>query len=113
VVRALCRIYGVTGAQRAALIQEAEDAEAGYVGVRVVLQAGNTVNLQQRFARLERNSAEIRSFNPVMVLGVPQTPAYAAAVFGTEADDPLVADRIARQCELVVNRRRHWTLIQT
>ncbi|MGH3976401.1 MAG: helix-turn-helix domain-containing protein, partial [Pseudonocardiaceae bacterium] len=31
VVRVLCRIYGVTGAERVALIQLAEDAQAGYV----------------------------------------------------------------------------------
>ncbi|HXT46672.1 MAG TPA: helix-turn-helix transcriptional regulator [Pseudonocardiaceae bacterium] len=113
VVRALCQIYRVTGAQRAALIQEAEDAEAGYVDARVVLQAGNTVNLQQRFARLEHTAVEIRSFNPVMVLGVLQTPAYAATVFGTSGDDPLVAGRMARQRELLADRHRHWTLIQT
>jgi transcriptional regulator with XRE-family HTH domain len=41
VVRVLCQIYRVTGAQRAALIQEAEDAEAGYVDARVVLQAND------------------------------------------------------------------------
>lgn len=113
VVRVLCQIYRVDAAQRAALIQAAEDAEAGYVDARVVLQAGNTVNLQQRFARLERTAVEIRSFNPVMVLGVLQTPVYAAAVFGTSVDDPLVATRMARQREMVVDRRRHWILIQT
>ncbi|MGH3984202.1 MAG: helix-turn-helix domain-containing protein [Pseudonocardiaceae bacterium] len=113
VVRVLCQIYQITGAERAALIQETEDAEAGYVDARVVLQAGNTVNLQQRFARLEGTSAEIRSFNPTMVLGVLQTHAYAATVFGTSEDDPLVASRMARQREMIVDRRRHWTLIQT
>lgn len=112
VVRVLCQIYRITGAERAALIQESEDAEAGYVDARVVLQAGNTVNLQQRFARLERTAAEIRSFNPTMVLGILQTQAYAATVFGTSEDDPLVAGRMARQREMIVDRRRHWTLIQ-
>lgn len=113
VVRVLCQIYGVTGAERATLIQQAEDAEAGYVDARVVLQAGNTVNLQQRFARLERTAAEIRAFNPVMVLGVLQTSAYAATVLGTSEDDPLVTGRMARQREMVADRRRRWTLIQT
>lgn len=113
VVRMLCQIYRVTGAERVALIVAAEDAEAGYVDARVVLQAGNTVNLQQRFARLERTAAEIRSFNPAMVLGVLQTPAYAATVFGTGEDDPVVASRVTRQREMIVNRCRHWTLIQT
>jgi transcriptional regulator with XRE-family HTH domain len=113
IVRVLCQIYGVTDSQRATLIQEAEDAEAGYVDARVVLQAGNTVNLQQRFARLERTAMAIRSFNPVMVLGILQTPTYAATVFGTSEDDPLVATRMARQREMVADRRRRWTLIQT
>ncbi|HEV7828074.1 MAG TPA: DUF5753 domain-containing protein [Pseudonocardiaceae bacterium] len=113
IVRVLCLIYRVTGIERVALIQEAEDTEAGYVDARVVLQAGNTVNLQQRFARLERTAAEIRSFHPAMVLGVLQTSAYTATVFGTSEDDPLVATRMARQREMIVSRRRHWTLIQT
>lgn len=113
VVRVLCQIYRVTGAEQAAVIQQAEDAEAGYVDARVVLQAGNTVNLQQRFARLERTAAEIRAFNPAMVLGVLQTPAYAATVLGTSEDDLLVTGRMARQREMVADRRRHWTLIQT
>lgn len=113
VVRVLCQIYRVTGAEQAAVIQQAEDAEAGYVDARVVLQAGNTVNLQQRFARLERTAAEIRAFNPAMVLGVLQTPAYVATVLGTSEDDLLVIGRMARQQEMVADRRRHWTLIQT
>ncbi|MGQ0773016.1 MAG: helix-turn-helix domain-containing protein [Pseudonocardiales bacterium] len=113
IVTVLCEIYGVTGAERAALIQRATDAEAGYVDARVVLQAGNTMNLQQRFARLERDAAQIRAFNPVLVLGVLQTPAYAATVLGTSQDDPLVTGRMARQRELVADRRRRWTLIQT
>lgn len=113
VLRVLCQTYGVDAAQQAALIQEAEDAEAGYVDARVVLQAGNTVNLQQRFARLERTAVEIRSFNPVMVLGPLQTPGYAATVFGTSEDDPLVTTRMARQRKMIADRRRRWTLIQT
>ncbi|MGH3695698.1 MAG: helix-turn-helix domain-containing protein [Pseudonocardiaceae bacterium] len=113
IVRVLCDIYRVSGAERAALIQQAEDAQAAYVDARVVLQAGNTVNLQQRFARLERDAPEISAFNPVMVLGVLQTPAYAATVLGTREDDPLVAGRIARQQEMITDRRRQWNLIQT
>jgi hypothetical protein len=113
VVRVLCRIYGVTGAERNTLIQLAEDAQAEYVDARVVLQAGNTINLQQRFARLESDAAEVRSYNPVMVLGSLQTPAYAATVFATRGDDPVVRDRIARQQEMLTDQRRRWILVQT
>lgn len=38
IVKVPCKIYGVTGTERAALIQQATDAEAGYVDARVVLQ---------------------------------------------------------------------------
>jgi transcriptional regulator with XRE-family HTH domain len=113
VIRVLSEIYGVTGAERTTLIQQATDAEAGYVDARVVLQAGNTMNLQQRFARLEHDAVQIHAFNPVMVLGVLQTPAYAATVLGTSEDDPLVTGRMARQREMVTDQRRRWTLIQT
>ncbi|MGH3998524.1 MAG: DUF5753 domain-containing protein, partial [Pseudonocardiaceae bacterium] len=57
--------------------------------------------------------AEVRSYNPVMVLGSVQTPAYAATVFGTSEDDPLVRDRIARQREMLADQRRRWFLVQT
>lgn len=113
IVRVLCRIYGVSEAERAALVQLAEDTEAGYVDARVVLQAGNTINLQQRFDRLERNAAEVRSYNPVMVIGSLQTPAYAATVFGTSEDDPIVRDRMGRQEKMTTNSRRRWVFVQT
>ncbi len=113
VVRELCQIYSVTEAERVALIQLAEDAQAGYVDARVVLQAGNTINLQQRFARLERDAAQVRSYNPVMVIGSLQTPAYAATVFGTVEHDPLVRARMTRQREMLTDPRRRWVLMQT
>jgi transcriptional regulator with XRE-family HTH domain len=113
IVRVLCRIYGVTGAELAALVQRAEDAEAGYVDARVVLQAGNTINLQRRFARLERDAAQISSYNPVMVIGSLQTPAYAATVFGTTEDDPIVRDRTGRQEKMIADSPQRWVVVQT
>lgn len=113
VVRVLCKVYGVTGAERAALIQQAEDTQAGYVDARVVLQAGNTINLQQRFARLERSATEVRSYNPVMVIGSLQTAAYAGTVFDTNEDDPAVRGRLDRQHEMLADPRRRWILVQT
>lgn len=113
IVRLLCAIYPATPAEQDTLIQQAENAATGYVDSRVVLQSGNTINLQQRFARLERDAIEIRAFNPVMVLGVLQTPAYAATVFGTSEEDPLVTGRMSRQRQLITNQRRRWTLILT
>lgn len=113
IVRVLCRIYGVTGAELAALVQRAEDAEAGYVDARVVLQAGNTINLQRRFTRLERDAAQISSYNPVMVIGGLQTPAYAATVFGTTEDDPIVRERTGRQEKMIADSPQRWVVVQT
>ncbi len=106
IVGVLCGIYGVAGAERAALIQLAADTEAGYVDARVVLQAGNTINFQQRFARLECSASVVRSYNPVMVIGSLQTSAYAATVFGTSEDDPVVQERLDRQRKMVADPRR-------
>jgi hypothetical protein len=113
IVGVLCGIYGVAGAEGAALIKLAAETEAGYVDARVVLQAGNTINLQQRFARLERSASVIRSYNPVMVIGSLQTPAYAATVFRTSEDDPVVQERLDRQRKMVADPRRRWIFVQT
>jgi len=113
IIRALCRIYNVVGDERQVLIQQAEDIQAEYIDARVVLQGGNTINLQQRYARLERSAAEVRAYNPVMVLGPLQTAAYAATVFGTDEDSPLVQGRMKRKREITTNPRRQWFFVQT
>jgi transcriptional regulator with XRE-family HTH domain len=109
----LAEIYGVDPQQRRRLVDLAADAEAGYRDARTVIQRGNTARLQARFAALEARAAVVRSFQPVMVLGVLQSPAYAAAVFGTEQDDPLVVDRVERTRRLLTESERRWVLVQT
>ena len=59
--------------------------------------------MQARIGEAENQAARIRSFQPVMVVGLAQTPAYMRSVFAsgggiTGADlDKSVAERITRQ----------------
>lgn len=109
----LAELYGAAPDRAAVLVSLAREATDEYVDARVVLQRGDTANLQRRFALLEQRSTEVRAFQPVMVLGVLQTPAYAAAVFGTDERDPLVEQRLRRRRALLDDPARRWVLIQT
>ena len=112
-IAVLAQLYGTEESHRAALIGLAKDAQASYVDARVVLQSGGTANLQRRFAALERPATEVRAFQPLIILGVLQTAAYASAVFGVPADDQLVQQRLVRRRRMLEDARRHWVLIQT
>ncbi len=109
----LAALYEADPEQRDLLVRMATEAEAGYVDARTVIQRGNTARLQERFAALEAGAGVVRSFQPGMVLGVLQTRAYAAAVFGTDEDDPLVAGRADRTGRLLDEPGRRWVLLQT
>jgi transcriptional regulator with XRE-family HTH domain len=112
-VAELAALYGAGADQRDRLVRMAAEAEQSYVDARTVIQRGNTARLQDRFAALEAGAVTVRSFQPVMVLGVLQSSAYAAAVFGTAEDDPLVAERLARTECLLAEPGRRWVLVQT
>jgi hypothetical protein len=49
----------------------------------------------------------------MLVIGALQTAAYAATVFGVGEDDPLVAQRQARQQRMLAEPGRRWTFLQT
>lgn len=112
-VNSLARLYGADEADSAVLSRMTRDAHTSYVDARVILQTGTTANLQRRFAALERNATQVRAFQPMMVLGVLQTAAYAAVALETTIDDRLVRDRLNRQRHLLEDDRRHWVLVQT
>jgi hypothetical protein len=108
----LATLYGAEPAQRDRLVRMAAEAEDGHLDARTVIQRGNTARLQERFAGLEAGAATVRSFQPVMVLGVLQTRSYAASVFGTTEDDPLVVGRVERTRRLLAEPDRRWVLLQ-
>lgn len=112
-VAALVRLYDAEPAEADRIVAMGEEISAARADQRIVFQSGNTVDMQRRYARLEDEAAHVRGYQPVMVLGSMQTPAYAATVFGVDEDDPNVAQRLGRQDRIFAEPGRRWTLVQT
>jgi transcriptional regulator with XRE-family HTH domain len=114
---ALARSYRATAAERRRLVALAETLAGQYVDARVILQAG-AHHFQRRVHETEAKAAMVRSYQPAMVLGVLQTPAYARAVFTpdvelSEADAAAsIASRLMRW-KLLAEPTRQWRLLQT
>jgi transcriptional regulator with XRE-family HTH domain len=79
-VDALSRAYGIPAAERAGLAALAaslrEESSA-----RLILARG-AAEMQRRIRHLEASASVLRSFQPVMVIGLLQTADYIACVFG-------------------------------
>ena len=66
----------------------------------------------------ETAAALVRSYQPALVLGVLQTPAYAAAVFtpGEDLSEQEAADSVSERMarwQLLAEPHRRWRLVQT
>jgi transcriptional regulator with XRE-family HTH domain len=115
---ALCRAYAITGQARDELLALAAGLRQEQSS-RVVL-ARNTTRLGQRIAKLEANATRIRSFQPMMVIGLLQTPAYQELVFGVRGSGELsfadataaIAQRTARQT-ILADARKELVLLMT
>ena len=104
-VRTLAGVYGAAGSQRDEMVRLAETGKTGIIEpARVTLSRGAHYQ-QQRIRRLEESATLLRSYQPTMVIGLVQTPAYATLVFtggglvGPEVEQA-VAARIERQAQL-------------
>lgn len=99
-VRALCELYGAPAKLRRGMVAVTRDIREEQASARVVLQRG-AWRLQQRIGRIEQASGRIRSFHPLVVAGLLQTPAYMREVFRQAASnedlDELVRTRTSRQ----------------
>lgn len=102
----LAALYGVHGESQDRLVQLAEDAAAGIRDARLVVQRGNTLAMQQRWRAVEADAQVVRSFQPALVLGGLQTPAYAAVTMREPVDSPAVLDRIRRQERITQSSRK-------
>jgi hypothetical protein len=91
---------------------------------RLIMQRGTNLRFQARVAQIEQSSALVRAYQPHMILGALQTPAYALAVFTANnarpsrpanADPPadLAAARAARYRALADEQHRSWKLVMT
>jgi transcriptional regulator with XRE-family HTH domain len=100
-IRALCKLYRAGAEVRRDLLQAVKDLRPETIPARTVISRG-TVKMQERFARIERASAEVCGFQPAVIPGLLQTPDYARLVFAEGGDiaadevDALVAQRMER-----------------
>ncbi|MGH3254814.1 MAG: helix-turn-helix domain-containing protein [Streptosporangiaceae bacterium] len=101
-LQALAEAYQVKPTMRRQLLQAARDLAPETRRARVIMTRGGW-QMQVKVGKAERQAARIRSFQPVMVVGLAQTPAYMRSVFaagGSIAGEDLdrsVAARVARQ----------------
>ena len=115
-LQALAGAYHAKPAMRRQLVAAARDLGPETRRARVIMSRGGW-QMQARLGEAERQSARIRSFQPVIVIGLAQTPAYARAVFAAGGEitgaslDKAIAERIARQG--ILNTGRDVTLVMT
>jgi len=117
-VTALCEIYELDHGKRNELLALASGLR-DEASAKVILSR-NVAEMQRRIEQLERSATRILSFQPTMVIGLLQTPAYQRLVFGTpdsrtpphEEIDEAVAARTQRQTVLD-DRSKRFTLIMT
>lgn len=101
-VAALCRVYGAGEGERADLVSLAEELRQE-ASSRVIMARGVS-QFQRRINHLTESASVIRSFHPVLVLGVLQTRQYTRCVF----NDPRakVSDQEAQESIEVRQQRR-------
>lgn len=112
VVTALCRAYGAP-AQAAEIEVAVRAARERRSDRRLVVQRGNTLHAQQRWRRIEGEAQSVDAVQTGMVLGLLQTPAYAALAMQVDQDHPAVADRRKRFEAMLHDPNRRYRLVQT
>jgi transcriptional regulator with XRE-family HTH domain len=118
-VEALCRVYELGAEERSGLIATAAGLRRE-ASARVILARG-MAEMQKRIGQLEESAALVRSFQPTMVIGLLQTPAYMRYVFGMPVPqqelpegeaDAAVRAREARQ-RILGDDRKRFVLLMT
>jgi len=92
-VDALCRIYDVADDERAGLLALVNGLRSE-ASTRVILARG-AAEFQRRIGQLEESASLIRAYEPAMVIGLLQTPAYMRCVFSTPDSQALSAQHVA------------------
>lgn len=117
-VAALSRVYELPEAHRDELLALAAGLRQEQ-SARIIL-ARRVGEMQHRIRLLEKSATVIRAFQPAMVLGLLQTPAYARCVFGQPDSHQLGEDEVGQAVAARVDRQaalddpeKHLHLIMT
>lgn len=115
-LQVLVDVYHVRPSMRRQVLQAARELGPDTRRARVIMSRGGW-QMQARIGEAEAQSARIRSFQPVMVVGLAQTPAYMRSVFASgdgitgEDLDKSVAERVFRQA--ILGSGREISMIMT
>lgn len=113
VVAALCAAYRATAEASRTVERAINEARERRNDRRLVVQRGNTLHAQQRWRRIEGAAQQIDAVQTGMVLGLLQTPAYAALAMQVPEDHPAIADRRKRFDSMLADSGRQYRLVQT
>lgn len=113
IVRTLCAVYEAPPETLGSIEQAATEAKQRRTDRRLVIQRGNTLHAQQRWRRIEGTAQAVDAVQTGMVLGLLQTPAYAALAMQVPESHPAVADRRERLRSMLADTDRHYRLVQT
>jgi len=117
-ITALCSLYRAPARVRRELLAALDDLRATPPSARLVIARGNAYRLQQRFGRIEANTAMIREFQPAVIPGLLQTEEYMAAVFA-DGDDLTPEDQAASveartsRAKVLADPSKEFTLLTT
>lgn len=116
-VTELCDVYGAPSGERARLVSIARQHHAARPDERVILWRTDSPLYQYEFGRIEAGATRIRSYQPVGVLGILQTPAYAAVVMAdgeplSDEDAAAWTDARNQRRDKLADPAREWVLIQ-
>jgi transcriptional regulator with XRE-family HTH domain len=105
-VAALSDVYGLDDHAREELLALASGLR--HEASAKVILARNVAETQRRIEQLERSATRILSFQPTMVIGLLQTPAYQRLVFGIPDSHAVPEDELE---EAVAARTQRQTVL--
>jgi transcriptional regulator with XRE-family HTH domain len=109
-IRALAKLYRAPAETRRELLQAVADLRAETIPAKRVVLSRGGANLQYRFGRIEKTSAEVCVYQPALIPGLLQTAEYARLVFADGGDitddelDQAVTARMERADVLASDR---------
>jgi transcriptional regulator with XRE-family HTH domain len=113
-IETLCGLYNAPANVRRELLGTVLEANEERSSARVVLQRG-AWRMQDRIRALEENSRRVRSFQPVIIVGLLQTSAYMHRVFGGPFGDAdsASAEAARRKRQQLLHSDREFTLLMS
>ncbi len=114
-VETLCRLYGAPDDTCDELTELADSLHRRTESARAILRGG-AWRKQQQIARVERDSKQLRFFQPATISGLLQTPEFTRHIYGlslpgAELERSMAA--LAQRQQILKDRRKRFTFILT